>query len=120
MNNLVLFSPPRSRLRRSSNFRLQIHLRHQFRQLNHTSTSTHKNSTIFTIEKSSKNFSRAKRNQLIFKVWIGKQRVGEKKIEESEVVTKRNSNTNLFFFSRQIQGMAGNICRVKYFMDMEE
>jgi len=53
---LLLFSPPCSRRRRSSNIRLQIHLRHQFEQLNHTSTSTHKNSTIFTIKKSSNNF----------------------------------------------------------------
>jgi len=52
---LLLFSPPRSRRRRSSNLRLQIHLRHQFQQFNHTSTSTHKNSTIFTVEKSSNN-----------------------------------------------------------------
>jgi len=52
---LLLFSPPRSRQQRYSNFRLQIHLRHQFQQLNHISTSTYKNSTIFTIEKSSNN-----------------------------------------------------------------
>jgi len=41
--------------RRSSNLRLQIHLRHQFQQLNNTSTSTHKKSSIFTIEKFSNN-----------------------------------------------------------------
>jgi len=45
--------------------------------------------------------------------------VGAKKIEESEVVTKRNNNIDLGFF-RQTQGITGNICKVKYFMDLEE
>jgi len=63
---LLLFSPPRSRWRRSSNLRLQIHLRHQFQQLNHMSTSTHKNSTIFTIEKSSNNLFERKAEPVDF------------------------------------------------------
>jgi len=55
---LLLFSPPRSRRRRSSNLRLQIHLRHQFQQLNNTSTSTHKKSSIFTEKFSNNLFER--------------------------------------------------------------
>ena len=116
---LLLFSPARSRQQHSSNLCLQIHLRHQFQQLNHTTTSTHKTQQSSPLTIPTTTFSSEKRNQSIFKIRIGKQRVGVKKIEESEVVTRRNRNTNLVFF-RQIQGMTENICMVKYFMDLEE
>ena len=75
---------------------------------------------MFTIEKSNNNLFEGEAEPVDFQGSDRETKGGSKKIKESKVVTRRNSNTNLVFFFRQIQGMTGNICRVKYFMDLEE